>query len=60
VGISPEAQNIQGTILKTHDTQDEGRPNYGYFGPSLNGEEDTHGGIIETKCGAETEGKAIQ
>jgi hypothetical protein len=32
--ISPEAQNTQDTINKLHETQEEGRPKYGYFGPS--------------------------
>jgi hypothetical protein len=29
--ISPEAQNTQDTIYKTRETQEEGRPNCGYF-----------------------------
>ena len=32
--ISPEAQNTQDTICKTHETQEEGRPKCGYFDPS--------------------------
>ena len=26
--------NTQGTICKTHETQEEGRPKFGYFVPS--------------------------
>jgi hypothetical protein len=32
--ISPEARKTQDTILKTHETQGEGRPKSAYFGPS--------------------------
>jgi hypothetical protein len=34
VDFSPEAQNTQDTICKTHKTQEEGRPNCGHFDPS--------------------------
>jgi hypothetical protein len=41
--ISPEAQNTQDTIQKAHETQEEGRPKYGYFDPSQKGEQISHG-----------------
>jgi hypothetical protein len=31
--ISPEAQNTHDIVCKTHKTQEEGKPNYGYFIP---------------------------
>jgi hypothetical protein len=31
VDISPEAQNTQDTICKTHETQEEGRAKCGYL-----------------------------
>jgi hypothetical protein len=31
---SPEAQNTQITLHRPHETQEEGRPYYGYFYPS--------------------------
>jgi hypothetical protein len=31
--ISPEAQNTQDTICKTHETQGKERTNSGFFGP---------------------------
>ena len=34
VHISPEAQNTQDSIHKTHEIPDEGRPKCGYFDPS--------------------------
>jgi hypothetical protein len=34
VDISPESQNTQDTICKTHETQEEGRTKCGYFDPS--------------------------
>jgi hypothetical protein len=34
VDISPEAQNTQDTICKTHEAQEEGRPKCGFFNPS--------------------------
>jgi hypothetical protein len=34
VAISPETYNIQDTICKTHETQEEGRPTCVYFIPS--------------------------
>jgi hypothetical protein len=58
VDISPEALNTQYTIHSPHETQEEGRPKYGYF--LRRGNKIPIGGVTETKCGAETEGKAIQ
>jgi hypothetical protein len=34
VDISSEAWNTQDTIRKTLETQEEGKPKYGYFNPS--------------------------
>jgi hypothetical protein len=34
VDISPEAHNNEDTILKPHETQEEGKPKCGYFDPS--------------------------
>jgi hypothetical protein len=39
VDISPEAQNTQDTIHRPHEAQEEGRPKYRYFGPSLKGDQ---------------------
>ena len=41
--ISPEARNTQDTIRKTHETQCEGRPKCGYFGPFSKEEQNIHG-----------------
>jgi len=41
--ISPEAQNTQDSICKTHESQEVGRPKCGYYGPSEKGEQNTHG-----------------
>jgi hypothetical protein len=43
VDISPEAQNTQDAICKTHETQEEGRPKCRYFDPSQKGEQNTYG-----------------
>ena len=34
VDISPESQNTQDTICKTHENQEEGRPKCRHFAPS--------------------------
>jgi hypothetical protein len=60
VDISPEAKNSQDTICKTHETQEEGRPKYGYVNPSKRGNMIPMEGVTETKCAAETEGMTIQ
>jgi hypothetical protein len=52
--ISPEAQNIQNTIQRIYEAQEEGRLKCEFFGPIL------MGGVTETKYGAETGGKAIK
>jgi hypothetical protein len=54
VDISPEAQNTQDTIHKTHETQEEGRPTCGYF-ILRRANKIPMEGVTETKCGAETE-----
>jgi hypothetical protein len=47
------------SICKTHETQ-EGKPKCGYFKPSYKWEQTPMEGVIETKCGVETEGMIIQ
>jgi hypothetical protein len=55
VDISPEAQNVQDTIHKLHETQ-EGRPKAGYFDPSWGGGgKIPMEGVTETKCGIDTD-----
>jgi hypothetical protein len=53
VDISPEAKNIQDTICKTHETQEEERPKCGHFNPSYKGEQNNQGmnyrGKIQSK-----------
>jgi hypothetical protein len=44
---------MQDTILRPHEAQEEGEPKCRCL------EEELKGGNMETKCGAETEGKAI-
>ena len=58
--IIPEAWNIQETILKPYEAQEEGRPTNRYFIFLRRGNKIPIGGDTETKCGAETKGKAIQ
>ena len=59
MNISPEAQNAQDTICKTHETQEEGRPKVDTSilrrVNKIPMEE-----VTETKYGAETEGVTIQ
>jgi hypothetical protein len=58
VDISPKAQNTQDTIHRPHEAQEAKRPK---TGDSLRkGNKTLMGANSETKCGAETEGKAIQ
>ena len=59
-GYCPEAQDIQDTIWKTHESEEEERPKSGYFIPSLNEEHNTHGGVTETKFETNMEGKTNQ
>jgi hypothetical protein len=59
VDISPKAPNIQDTIHRPHEAQEEGRPKCGCFCPLKENKIFT-GANIEIKCRAETKGKAIQ
>jgi hypothetical protein len=59
-GFSPEAQNTQDTICKTHETQEAGRRNCGYFGLLRRGNKKPIEGVTETKCKAKTEGMTTQ
>ena len=40
--MSPEAQNTQGRIQNTRETQEEGRPKCGYFDPSYKQEQNAY------------------
>jgi hypothetical protein len=60
VDISPVSQNTQDTTHKPHEIQEEGKPKYGYLIFLRRGNKILLEGVIETKCGAETEGQAIQ
>jgi hypothetical protein len=60
VGISPEAQNTQDTICKTHETHEEGRPNVDTSIFLRRGNKIPMEGVTETKFRAETEGMIIQ
>ena len=58
--ISQKAQNKQDKIHRPHETE-EGRPKCGCFSSSEKGKNKIlTEAITEIKCGAETEGKAIQ
>ena len=56
--VSPKAQNKQVTIHRPLEAQEEGTPKYECFGSSEKGNKILTGAIIETKCGAESEGRA--
>jgi hypothetical protein len=59
VDISPQSQNTQDTIRKTHENQEEGRPK----DTSIllrRGNKIPMEGFSETNCEAETEGMTIQ
>ena len=58
--ISPEAQNTQDTIHRPHEAQEEGRSWCDTLVLVRRGIKILMGGDTETKCGAETEGKAMQ
>jgi hypothetical protein len=47
--ISPEVQNIQDTIHRPLEAQEEGRPQYGYIGLFKKGEQNTYGRRYKTK-----------
>jgi hypothetical protein len=60
VDISPEVQNTQDTTHRPYEPQEEGGPKCECFSSSEKGELNTHRKKkMETKCGTETEGKAI-
>ena len=59
--ISQKVSNTQDTIHRPHEAQEE-RPKCEYFDPSYKWwwwDKIPMGGDTESKCGAETEGKAI-
>jgi hypothetical protein len=58
VDISSEAQNTLYTIHRPHEAQNEDQ-SVDTFDLLRRGIKISMGGDIETKCGAETEGKAI-
>ena len=60
MGINSKARNAQGTIHRPHEAQEEVRPKCGYFSLLRSGVKIRMGEDTETKCGAETEEKAIQ
>jgi len=61
VNSRPKDQITQVTIHRLHEAPEEGRPKCGFFQSFLEGgTEIPTGGNMETKCGAETERKAIQ
>jgi hypothetical protein len=59
VNISPKVQNTQDTIHRPYEAQEEGRPECASVLLRW-GNKILTGGNMETKCEAETEGKAIQ
>jgi hypothetical protein len=60
VDSRPEAQNTQDTIHKPHETQEEGRPKCLYSIYLIRVNKIPMEGVIETNCGAESEGMTIQ
>ena len=60
MNISPEAQNTQETICKTHETQEEGGQNMDTSILLRRVNKISTEEVTETKCGAETEGVTIQ
>jgi hypothetical protein len=57
VDINPEARIPK---IFTEEAQEEGRPKCGKFSPYRRGNKIPMEGNIETKCGVESEEKAIQ
>jgi hypothetical protein len=51
---------IQVTVYRPNEVQEEARPKYVYVSPFRRGSKIPIGRDIETKYGAETEGKTIQ
>ena len=43
VDISPKVHDTYDTALRPCETQEEGRPKYGCFSPTLKGEQNNHG-----------------
>jgi hypothetical protein len=60
VDISSEVWNTQDTIHRQHETQEQGRPQCGYFGFLRRRIKISMGEETETIFEPETEGKAIQ
>jgi hypothetical protein len=60
VNISPEAQNTQDTICKTHETQEIGRQNVDTSILLRRVKKIPMEEVTETKYGVETEGVTIQ
>jgi hypothetical protein len=60
VDISPKARNTQDIIHRSHKSQEEGIPNCGSIGPFRRENKIIMGANMKAKCGAETEGKAVQ
>ena len=58
--ISPKARSTQDTIHRPCEAQEEGRPKCGYKVLLRRGNKIPMGGVTVTKCGAQTEGNAIQ
>ena len=58
-GYYPKAPNNQDTIHRPHEAQAERRPKCVYFSLLRRRNKIPMGGDTETKCGAETEEKAI-
>jgi hypothetical protein len=60
VDISPKVRNTQNTIHRPYEAQEEGRLKCLYVVLLRRVNKILTGGNMETKCRAETEGKAIQ
>ena len=52
--ISPKSPNIQDTIHKPHEAQEEGKLKCGYLSPSYKDNKVLTGANMEIKCRAET------
>jgi hypothetical protein len=60
VDISPKAQDTQDILHRPHEAQEEGRQSVDALVFLRRGNKILTGANMETKYGAETEGKAIQ
>ena len=58
--IRPEVQNTQGTFHRSYNAQEEEDQSVDTSVLLRKGNKIPMGEVTETKCGAETEGKAIQ